>query len=89
METRIKRSTVWVQAAGLRACGSGDLGARRKAGVKHTGRSKHVRGRPVDVEMLGLNEHRLFPHDAEPAEVLENSGDELWPRTGDVDVLDT
>src|SRR5690606_17832850 len=50
--------------------GVGDLLARREAGIDDLHGAKALQRRFIIGEMLGLAAHRLFPHEAEPGEVL-------------------
>lgn len=68
--------------------GGGDVGAGAGAGIQHAEGGEAVEGFAVVREMSGLVTNRGFPFEAEPAEVILESGRVFGAAAGRVDVLD-
>ena len=85
-ETGIERRAIGIdRPAGGRSL---DLGAGGKAGIEQAHLLEPPGGCAVGRHAPGLEYDRLLPGNAEPGEVGEDAGDELWATAAYVDVLD-
>src|SRR5262249_61753664 len=66
----------------------GGRGGGGEAGVEQAHGGEARSGGGVGAQGVRLLQHRLFPAEPEPGEVLEDTGDEARARAANVDVLD-
>ena len=79
----IDRFVVEMRGAG----GFGDVAARTRAGEDESGGVEAGECGAVEREALALREEGAVPADAEPVEIFLESGDELGPAAGGVEVV--
>ena len=58
-----------------------------RARIDETGGVQPGQGRAVERNAAALRDHGLRPIEAEPAQVLDHGGHELWPAAGGVEVV--
>ena len=66
----------------------GDIASGAETGIEEPSFPEMLKSFPVPRNSLRLDEKWSVPLEAKPAQVLENSLDELWPASRLIEVLD-